>query len=237
LTHRAEAAVSRMERAFSNRTEAGRLLAEKLEMYANRNDVVVLGLPRGGVPVAYEVAKRLRVPLDVFIVRKLGVPGFEELAAGAIASGGVRVLNEDVMRAIPHASEVIEAVSARETAELQRREQLYREGRPAPNVRDRTAILVDDGVATGATMRAAVKALRQSGAAKIVVAVPVGPPDTCREIKELADETICLSTPEFFQAVGQYYEDFSQTSDDDVRELLTRAAQEISRERSDNQPL
>jgi len=217
-----------MDRAFANRSEAGRLLAEKLEKYAGRDDVLVLGLPRGGVPVAYEVAKRLNAPLDVFVVRKLGVPGFEELAAGAIASGGVRVLNEDVMRAIPHADETIEVVSARERAELERREQIYRAGRPAPDVRNRTVILVDDGLATGATMRAAVKALRQSGAAKIVVAVPVGPPDTCHEFEQLADETLCLSTPPFFQAVGQYYEDFSQTSDDDVRELLTSAAQEIS---------
>jgi len=217
-----------MEGAFANRTEAGRLLAEKLVQYAGRDDVVVLGLPRGGVPVAYQVARRLGAPLDVFIVRKLGVPGFEELAAGAIASGGVRVLNEDVVRAIPHADEAIEAVTARETAELERREQIYREGRPPPEFHDRIVILVDDGLATGATMRAAVKALRQSGAAKIVVAVPVGPPDTCRELEEEADETICLSTPEFFQAVGQYYEDFSQTSDEDVRELLSQAAQEMS---------
>jgi len=214
-----------MERAFPNRIEAGRLLAEKLEKYADRSDVIVLGLPRGGVPVAKEVAERLHVPLDVFIVRKLGVPGFEELAAGAIASGGVRVLNEDVVRAIPHADQAIEAVTARESAELERREETYREGRPAPELRDRIVILVDDGLATGATMRAAVKALRQQGAAKIVVAVPVGPPDTCHEIEEQADETICLSTPEFFQAVGQYYEDFSQTTDEDVRELLGRAAQ------------
>jgi putative phosphoribosyl transferase len=215
-----------MERTFPNRVEAGRQLAQKLEKYAGRNDVIVLGLPRGGVPVANEVAKRLRAPLDVFIVRKLGVPGFEELAAGAIASGGVRVLNEDVMRAIPHADQAIEAVTARERAELQRREQIYREDRLPPEVRDRIAILVDDGLATGATMRAAVKALRQREAAKIVVAVPVGPPDTCHEIEEQADETICLSTPEFFQAVGQYYDDFSQTTDEDVRELLGRAAQE-----------
>jgi len=224
-----------MERAFSNRIEAGRQLAEKLDKYAGREDVIVLGLPRGGVPVAYEVAKRLRAPLDVFIVRKLGVPGFEELAAGAIASGGVRVLNEDVMRAIPHADEVIEAVTAREAAELERREQIYREGRPPPELRGRIVILVDDGLATGATMRAAVKALRQGGAAKIVVAVPVSPPDTCRQLEQQADETVCLSTPAFFQAVGQYYEDFSQNSDDDVRELLTRAAQKISRESSSNQ--
>ena len=214
-----------MERAFANRTEAGCLLAEKLVQYAGRNDVIVLGLPRGGVPVAYEVAKRLGAPLDVFIVRKLGVPGFEELAAGAIASGGVRVLNEDVMRAIPHPDEAIEAVTARETAELERREHEYRDGQQAPELRDRVVILVDDGLATGATMRAAIKALRQRGAAKIVVAVPVGPPGTCREIEQEADETICLSTPEVFQAVGQYYEDFSQTSDQDVREVLSRAAQ------------
>lgn len=216
-----------MERAFSNRIEAGRQLAEKLDKYAGREDVIVLGLPRGGVPVAYEVAKRLHVPLDVFIVRKLGVPGFEELAAGAIASGGVRVLNQDVMRAIPYADEAIEAVTAKETAELERREQLYREGRPPPELRDRIVILVDDGLATGATMRAAVKALRERGVAKIVVAVPVAPPDTCHEVEQLADETICLSTPPFFQAVGQYYEDFSQTTDDEVRDLLSSAAQNI----------
>ena len=225
-----------MEHAFPNRAEAGRLLAEKLVKYAGRDDVIVLGLPRGGVPVAFEVAQRLGAPFDVFIVRKLGVPGFEELAAGAIASGGVRVLNEDVTRAIPHADEMIEAVTVRETAELERREQIYREGRPSPELRDRVVILVDDGLATGATMRAAVKALRQRGVAKIVAAVPVGPPDTCREIEQEADETICLSTPPFFQAVGQYYEDFSQTSDEDVRELLTQAAQDVSeRNQTDQQ--
>ena len=217
-----------MERTFPNRLEAGRQLAQKLEKYAGRDDVIVLGLPRGGVPVANEVAKHLGAPLDVFIVRKLGVPGFEELAAGAIASGGVRVLNEDVMRAIPHADQAIETVTARETAELQRREQIYREDRAPRELRDRIAILVDDGLATGATMRAAVKAVRQREAAKIVVAVPVGPPDTCHEIEEQADETICLSTPEFFQAVGQYYDDFSQTTDEDVRELLARGSYERS---------
>ena len=215
-----------MERAFPNRAEAGRLLADRLEKYAGRNDVIVLGLPRGGVPVAYEVAKSLRAPLDVFIVRKLGVPGFEELAAGAIASGGVRVLNEDVLRALPNADEIIESVTAKETAELERREKSYRDDRPAPELRDRVVILVDDGLATGATMRAAVKALRQRGVAKIVVAVPVGPPDTCREFEDEADETICASAPEFFQAVGQYYEDFSQTSDEEVRDLLARAAED-----------
>jgi predicted phosphoribosyltransferase len=214
-----------MEGPFPNRAEAGRVLGEKLTQYAGRDDVIVLGLPRGGVPVAYEVARALRVPLDVFIVRKLGVPGFEELAVGAIASGGVRVLNEDVARALPNANEIIESVTAKETAEMERREQQYRDGRPAPELRNRTVILIDDGLATGATMRAAVKALRQRGAAKIVVAVPVGPPDTCREFEDVADEVICASAPEFFQAVGQYYEDFSQTSDDEVRDLLARAAQ------------
>jgi putative phosphoribosyl transferase len=211
-------------RAFRNRAEAGELLAEKLVKYAGRDDVIVLGLPRGGVPVAYEVALSLHVPLDVFIVCKLGVPGFEELAVGAIASGGVRVLNENVARALPNADEIIESVTTRETAELERREQSYRDGRPAPELRDRIAILIDDGLATGATMRAAVKALRQRGAAKIVVAVPVGPPDTCREFEDAADEVVCAIAPECFQAVGQYYEDFSQTSDEEVRELLARAA-------------
>src|SRR5947208_8309280 len=213
-----------MEGIFPDRAEAGRLLGVKLSKYAGRDDVIVLGLPRGGVPVAYEVARALRVPLDVFIVRKLGVPGFEELAVGAIASGGVRVLNEDVARALPNANEIIESITEKETTELQRREQSYRDGRPSPELRGKTVILVDDGLATGATMRAAVKALRQRGAAKIVVAVPVGPPDTCREFEDEADEVVCASEPEFFQAVGQYYEDFSQTSDDEVRELLARAA-------------
>ena len=215
-----------MEEAFSNRAEAGQRLAQKLEKFAGRPDVIVLGLPRGGVPVAYEVARELGVPFDVFIVRKLGVPGFEELAAGAIASGGVRVLNEDVLRALPNADEIIEAVTAREVGELERREQSYRGGRPAPELRDRVVILVDDGLATGATMRVAVKALRQRSVKEIVVAVPVGPPETCREIAGEADEIVCAITPEFFHAVGQYYEDFSQTSDDEVRELLARAAQE-----------
>ena len=214
-----------METTFPNRADAGRRLAEKLEQYAGRDDVIVLGLPRGGVPVAYEVAQRLGVPLDVFIVRKLGVPGFEELALGAIASGGVRVLNDDVVRVLPNASELVESVTARETAELQRREQAYRDGRPPPELRGRVVILVDDGLATGATMRAAVAALRQLGAAKIVVAVPVGAADTCRELEEEVDEIVCAMAPEWFQAVGQFYEDFSQTSDDEVRELLARAAQ------------
>ena len=213
-----------MAKVFPNRAEAGRLLAQQLEKYAGRDDVIVLGLPRGGVPVAYEVAQKLGVALDVFIVRKLGVPGFEELAVGAIASGGVRVLNEDVMRALPNAQEIIESVTAKETKEVERRESSYRDGRPAPDLRGKTVILVDDGLATGATMRAAVKALRQRDVAKIVVAVPVGAPETCRELEGEADETICAVAPEWFQAVGQYYQDFSQTSDEEVRELLARAA-------------
>lgn len=213
-----------MEGAFPNRPEAGRFLATKLSKYSGRDDVIVLGLPRGGVPVAFEVAQSLRVPLDVFIVRKLGVPGFEELAVGAIASGGVRVLNSEVANALPNADEIIDAVTQRETAELQRREHEYRDGRDAPEIGGRTVILIDDGLATGATMRAAVKALKQRGAAKIVVAVPVGPPDTCREFEDVADEVVCASAPESFQAVGQYYDDFSQTTDDEVRDLLAKAA-------------
>ena len=213
-----------MEGAFPNRAEAGRVLGLKLSKYSGRDDVIVLGLPRGGVPVAYEVARALRVLLDVFIVRKLGVPGFEELAVGAIASGGVRVLNEEVANALPNRDQIIEAVTERETAELERREREYRDGRPAPELAGKTIILIDDGLATGATMRAAVRALRQRGVAKIVVAVPVGPPETCKEFEDEADEVVCASAPEFFQAVGQYYEDFSQTSDDEVRELLARAA-------------
>ena len=215
-----------MEGAFPDRAEAGRVLGVKLSKYAGGNDVIVLGLPRGGVPVAYEVARALRVPLDVFIVRKLGVPGFEELAVGAIASGGVRVLNEEVANALPNRDEIIEAVTQRESAELERREREYRDGRPAPELQGKTVILIDDGLATGATMRAAVKALRQRRAAKIVIAVPVGPPETCKEFEDVADEVVCASAPEFFQAVGQYYEDFSQTSDEEVRDLLARAADE-----------
>jgi putative phosphoribosyl transferase len=215
-----------MEGIFADRAEAGRVLGIKLSKYAGREDVIVLGLPRGGVPVAYEVARALRVPLDVFIVRKLGVPGFEELAVGAIASGGVRVLNEEVANALPNRDDIIESVTQRESAELERREHEYRDGRPAPELHGKTSILIDDGLATGATMRAAVKALRQRGAAKIVVAVPVGPPDTCKEFEDEADEVVCASAPEFFQAVGQYYEDFSQTSDDEVRALLAKAAAE-----------
>ena len=205
---------------FQDRTDAGRQLAEKLLSYAGRDDVIVLALPRGGVPVAFEVAQRVRVPLDVCVVRKLGVPGHEELAMGAIASGGVRVLNEDVLYVLPDAQSIVEMVTAIEREELKRRERDYRGDRPAPEVRGRTVILVDDGLATGATMRAAAAALGQQGAAKIIVAVPVGAPTTCREIRDEVDDILCLHTPISFMGVGQYYEDFSQTSDEEVRELL-----------------
>lgn len=210
-----------MDRIFQNREEAGERLAEKLTAYANREDVIVLGLPRGGVPVAYQVARRLRAPLDVFVVRKLGVPGYEELAMGAIASGNVRVINDDVMRALPEAQAILEMVTEREKIELERRENRYRDGRPAPDLQNRVVILVDDGLATGATMRAAVAALRKRGAAKIVVAVPVGAPESCMEL-ESEVETVCAVKPEFFHGVGQFYKDFSQTTDEEVRYLLTQ---------------
>jgi predicted phosphoribosyltransferase len=209
---------------FQDRTDAGRQLAENLLSYAGRDDVIVLALPRGGVPVAFEVAQRLGVPLDVFVVRKLGVPGHEELAMGAIASGDVRVLNEDVLYVLPDAQSIVEMVTAIEREELKRRERDYRSDRPAPEVRERTVILVDDGLATGATLRAAAAALRQQGAAKIIVAVPVGAPSTCPEIRSVADEVVCLQTPGSFMGVGQYYEDFSQTTDEEVRDLLAASA-------------
>ena len=213
---------------YTDRIEAGRKLAEKLQRYRNRSDVFVLGLPRGGVPVAFEVAQALHAPLDVFIVRKLGVPGHEELAMGAIASGGVRVLNDDVMRILPIPERVVEAVTERETRELERREELYRGDRPPPDVHGRTAILVDDGLATGSTMRAAVKALRQLGPARIVVAVPVGAAETCLEFQQEADEAICAITPEPFYAVGHWYADFEQTSDEEVHALLERNHETIA---------
>ena len=212
-----------MAGGFANRAEAGRQLAEKLTAYRSHAGAIVLGLPRGGVPVAHEVAARLGLPLDVFVVRKLGVPGYEELAMGAIASGNVLVLNEEVMRALPNADAILEAVRAREKVELQRREIRYRQGRPAPDLKDRVVILVDDGLATGATMRAATAALREQGVARIVVAVPVGAPGTCHAIQAEADETICASMPASFCGVGQFYEDFSQTTDEEVQELLLRA--------------
>ena len=217
-----------MPTAFRDRSEAGQLLAERLVAYAGRPDILVLALPRGGVPVAYEVARALGAPLDVFVVRKLGIPGHEELAMGAIASGGVRVLNDDVVQALHIPERVIEAVAARELRELERRERAYRGDRPAPDVRDRTVILVDDGLATGSTMRAAVAALRRLGPARIVVAVPTAAPSTCEEFRREADECICQITPEPFHAVGLWYQDFSQTTDDEVRDLLDRPTTSVS---------
>jgi len=215
---------------FRDRTEAGRVLASQLKAYANRPDVVVLALPRGGVPVAYEVAKALNAPLDVFLVRKLGVPWQEELAMGAIATGGTRVLNEEVVRYLRIPEEVIHKVAANEQRELERREGIYRGDRPPLEVRGRTVIVVDDGLATGSSMRAAVTALRQRQPARIVVAVPVAAPSTCDEFKAEVDELVCTLTPEPFSAVGLWYEDFSQTTDEEVRALLERAAQEQSKQ-------
>ena len=208
---------------FRDRTDAGRKLAARLKKYAGRTDVLVLALPRGGVPVAYEVAKELGAPLDVFLVRKLGVPGQEELAMGAIASGGVRVLNEDVISYLGIPGEVIDIVAADERTELERRERAYRNGRPPPDVNGRVVILIDDGLATGSTMRAAAAALRAQKPARIVVAVPVAAPETCEQFKSEVDEVICAVTPQPFRGVGLWYRDFSQTTDEEVRELLARA--------------
>jgi putative phosphoribosyl transferase len=209
---------------FRNRFDAGRQLAEKLAHYADRDDVLVLALPRGGVPVGYEVAEALAAPLDVFLVRKLGVPGQEELAMGAIASGGVRVLNEPVVRMLGLSEEEIARVEVDERWELDRREREYRAGRPPLDLRGKIVILVDDGLATGSSMRAAITALRRLGPARIIVAVPVGARETCAEFEREADEAICASEPEPFHAVGIWYDDFAQTSDEEVRELLARAA-------------
>lgn len=209
---------------FQDRFDAGRLLASKLRPFANRSDTVVLALPRGGVPVGFEVAKALNAPLDVFVVRKLGVPGYEELAMGAIASGGIRVLNEDVVRTLGIPDEVIDTVAAKEERELERRERDYRDGRPPVDVQGRTVILVDDGLATGSSMRVAVLALKRKRPAQIVVAVPVAAPTTCAEFESEVDQIICAVTPEPFQSVGQWYADFSQTSDEEVRDLLRQAA-------------
>jgi putative phosphoribosyl transferase len=209
---------------YRNRTEAGRILANKLMAYANRTDVLILALPRGGVPVAFEAARALDAPLDVFMVRKLGVPGQEELAMGATASGGVLVLNQDVVSDMNIPGEVIEAVAADEQRELDRREHLYRGDHPPPDVHGRAVILIDDGLATGSTMHAAARALRSQNPAAIVVAVPVASEEACNELRTEVDEVICAYTPEPFYSVGSWYEDFSQTSDGEVRELLARAA-------------
>jgi putative phosphoribosyl transferase len=209
---------------FRDRRDAGRQLAARLTEYAGRPDVMVFALPRGGVPVGYEVARALGAPLDVFLVRKLGVPGREELAMGAIASGGVRVINEDVVRALGIPPEVIDQVAADEERELARRERQYRDGRPPPDVAGKTVLLVDDGLATGSSMRAAVLALREMHPAQIIVAVPVGAAETCAAMNMVADDTVCAHVPEQFAAVGLWYADFSQTTDEEVRDLLAAAA-------------
>src|SRR5687767_11650714 len=202
-----------MAARFQDRYDAGRYLAFHLAAYGNRPDVLVLALPRGGVPVAYEVARALNVPLDVFLVRKLGVPGHEELAMGAIATGGIVVLNRELADDLRISADEIERVAAREVQELARRERAYRDGRPAPDVRGRTVILVDDGLATGSTMRAAAQAVRMQGPARTVVAVPVAAVQTCDEFRGEVDEVVCARTPLPFYAVGLWYDDFSPTSD------------------------
>jgi predicted phosphoribosyltransferase len=209
---------------FQDRHEGGRRLVEGLSQYAGREDVVVLGLPRGGVPVAFEVASALHAPLDVFVVRKLGVPGHEELAMGAIASGGVRVLNDDVVAATGVSQEQIDAVAGREREQLELRERAYRGDRAPIDVQGRVAILVDDGLATGATMRAAVAALHDRGVNSIVVAVPTAPPETCAALRRQVDEVVCTLTPDPFMAVGLWYRNFAPVSDEEVKELLDRAA-------------
>jgi predicted phosphoribosyltransferase len=208
---------------YFNRRAAGRILAEHLQAYARRSGVIVLALPRGGVPVAYEVATSLGIPLDVFVVRKLGVPGHEELAMGAIASGGVRVLNHAVVDRLNISDEVIDDAARREEADLHRREALYREHRAPLELAGQTLILIDDGLATGSTMRAAVDAARQLRAARVVVAVPVASPETCAEFETEVDEVVCPLTPRGFTSVGQWYADFAQTTDDEVRQLLAES--------------
>lgn len=216
---------------FEDRSQAGQWLAGKLEPYARRNDVVVLGLPRGGVPVAFEVARALDAPLDVFLVRKLGLPGHEELAMGAIASGGVRVLNDDVVQAMAVPGQVIDTVAAREERELERREKAYRGDRSLPDLAGKTVIVVDDGLATGSTMKAAAAALRRLGPARVVVAVPVAAADSCAQVGREVDEMVCATTPEPFLAVGRWYRDFSETTDEQVRSLLEQARAHAGTER------
>lgn len=211
--------------SFRDRTDAGRKLALKLAAYANHPEVLVLALPRGGVPVAFEIACRLNAPLDVFLVRKLGLPGQRELAMGAIASGGIQVLNERLVQELSLSQTIIEAVTAREQHELERRENLYRSGRATPEIKGRTVIVVDDGIATGTTMLAAITALKQEQPAHLIIAVPVASPEIYAEFGGLVDEMVCLMTPKTFFAIGLWYEDFSQTTDQEVCDLLARAAQ------------
>jgi predicted phosphoribosyltransferase len=212
---------------FKDRRDAGRKLAQKLKDYPGRKDVIVLALPRGGVPVAYEAAKALNVPMDIFIVRKLGWPGHEEMAIGAIASGGVRVLNQDIVQYLNIPEALIDAVAQRELRELERREHAYRGDRPPLNVKDRTVIIVDDGLATGASMRAAIEGVRAHHPARMVIAVPTAAPETCESLKHEVDEVICATTPEPFYGVSRWYEDFSQTTDEEVRTLLQEANRQL----------
>ena len=221
-----------MDLPIENRKTAGQALAEALRAYRDRDDVIVLGLPRGGVPVAMEVAVALDAPLDLMLVRKLGTPGQEELAMGAIASGDSRVINEDVVQALAISPRVIEQVAAEERNELKRREQAYRGKRPWPKLADRCVILVDDGLATGATMRVAVEAVRAQLPAYIVVAVPVAPADTVAMLRQQADEIVCLAEPEPFRAIGQWYLDFSQVNDEEVRQMLGKAWNEPAEEKT-----
>jgi predicted phosphoribosyltransferase len=216
-------------RLYRNRAEAGEVLADELREYAHRPEVLVLALPRGGVPVGYEVARTLRAPLDVFLVRKLGVPGHEELAMGAVATGGVSVLNDQVVRHLRIPQPVIERIALEELEELERRALLYRGERPPPDLRGKTVILVDDGLATGSTMLAAAKAVRQQEPARIVVAAPVAAPETCEFLRDEVEEVVCPVTPDPFHAVGLWYEDFSQTTDEEVRELLARVNEPTNR--------
>lgn len=215
-----------MAEQFLDRANAGRLLASMLTDYANRPDVLVLALPRGGVPVAFEVAQALEAPLDVFLVRKLGVPGHAELALGAIAAGGAIVLNERIINSLGIPSRMIDAIAADEQFELERRGRRYRSQRPMPDIRGRTVILVDDGLATGATMRVAAAAIRPQRPARIVAAVPVAARETCDELRGELDEVVCARTPAQFEAVGCWYQDFAQTTDEEVRDLLARALRE-----------
>jgi putative phosphoribosyl transferase len=213
---------------FVDRTEAGQLLAIALKAYAKRADVIVLGLPRGGIPVAFEVAKALHLPLDICLVRKLGVPGHKELAMGAIASDGVRVLNYDIVSSLGISSHKIDEIAAKELRELQRRDRIYRGDRPSPNLKDRTVILVDDGIATGASMRAAIAVLREEQPQSIIVAIPVAPSSICDELRAEVDKIVCLMTPEPFYAIGLWYDYFTQTTDEEVRKLLAEQATSIS---------
>ena len=212
---------------FRDRRDAGRKLAKKLLAYANRSDVVVLALPRGGVPVAYEVALALKAPVDIFTVRKLGLPGHEELAMGAIATGGARVINQDIVRTFNIPQGMIEAVAKRELQELERRERIFRGDRPMRDVYNKTVILIDDGLATGASMHAAIMGLRAKNPARIIAAVPTAALETCEAFKQLVDEMICATTPEPFYGVSRWYEDFSQTTDEEVQSLLQEASQQI----------